>query len=238
MIALYANGLILMMFFMAFVFFMIGAPQYSLIFIEIATMIPAVYFTFLFTLIASAIPYFILGQQAGFKFYGIGLLPGLHNYTAFTLPHRKFHLGLFSTYRRKVIFWVWFIIDIILYFLTNIVYTVVMSTLSDAVKDPYNHYYTDYTEWDILIRDPALLILAVGYALFLVCMLFIRSIFHWRKNYDLLKTYGYDKHAIWASVVNIFCPLVMIIFSYKFINRQPVYGDGHYYNNGIPMQKT
>lgn len=48
-------------------------------------------------------------------------------------------------------------------------------------------------------------------------------IFMWRVNYDILMTYGMEEHAMWASIVNCFCPLVMVVFSFIIMNREPNY---------------
>lgn len=48
-------------------------------------------------------------------------------------------------------------------------------------------------------------------------------IFTWRMNYDLLMTYGMEEHAMWASIVNCFVPVLMIVFAYIIMNNKPNY---------------
>lgn len=43
----------------------------------------------------------------------------------------------------------------------------------------------------------------------------------WRMYYDLLITYGMPEHAMWASIVNIFFPLLITVFAYIIMNREP-----------------
>ena len=48
-------------------------------------------------------------------------------------------------------------------------------------------------------------------------------IFLWRINYDILMTYGMEEHAMWASIVSCFVPIVMVVFSFMIMNKEPDY---------------
>lgn len=45
----------------------------------------------------------------------------------------------------------------------------------------------------------------------------------WRMNYDILITYGMEQNAMLLSILNIFCPIIMIVCSYMIMNREPNY---------------
>ena len=45
----------------------------------------------------------------------------------------------------------------------------------------------------------------------------------WRMNYDILITYGMPEHAMWVSVVNLFFPILMTVFAYIIMNKEPDY---------------
>lgn len=224
MIAKFFCGVMFVLFVMALITGILGIWWYSVLFLTLALIIAVTYVLLVLFTIISAIPYFILGKRAGFKYYGIGLIPGLHNYIAFALPHREYDLGIFRTKHRKIIFWVWFVIDVLLYLSMDLMNIIIASSYNYK-----NSYYPERGLVDYLPENPLVLTILLFYVVFMLCMLFLRTIFHWRKNYDLLKTYGYGNHAIWAPTANIFCPLVMTVFSYKFIAREPDYGYGGYY---------
>lgn len=48
-------------------------------------------------------------------------------------------------------------------------------------------------------------------------------IFNWRMYYDILMTYGMKDNAMVLSVFSSFCPIVMIVWSYMIMDREPDY---------------
>lgn len=73
----------------------------------------------------------------------------------------------------------------------------------------------------LLMMIPVLGILV--YLIYIFAYFIVAYSIMWRMNYDLLITYGMPEHAMWASIVNTFCPFIMIVFSYIIMNRQPDY---------------
>ncbi len=61
------------------------------------------------------------------------------------------------------------------------------------------------------------------YIVYIFAYVFIVYALMWRMNYDLLITYGMEQHAMWASIVNIFCPFVMVVFAFIIMNKEPNY---------------
>lgn len=47
------------------------------------------------------------------------------------------------------------------------------------------------------------------------------QIIGWRFNYDLLCTYGEKEHAMAISIISCFIPIVMIVYSFIIMNREP-----------------
>lgn len=180
-------------------------------------------FGFFLASIICSIFYYIMGKEAGFDLPWIAFFPGGKNYIAFTIPHREFNLGIFSTFNRKLIFWIWFAAEISVY-LISAVGSVYIFFQSDYIVE----YFTEFTP-SMPSFPPAVLIIAIILVIFLLAYFIARSVIHWRKNYDLLKTYGYNKTAIIVSTLNIFCPLIMMVFAIVLAGRLPEYGaDGYY----------
>ncbi len=77
-------------------------------------------FGFFLASIICSIFYYIMGKEAGFDLPWIAFFPGGKNYIAFTIPHREFNLGFFSTFNRKLIFWIWFATEILVYLISAV----------------------------------------------------------------------------------------------------------------------
>ena len=80
----------------------------------------------------------------------------------------------------------------------------------------------------LLIDTAFLLIPIVGAIIYFITMPFIMflfmvgiSIFMWRANYDILMTFGSEDSALALSIISIFVPVLMIILSYIFMNKEP-----------------
>lgn len=174
--------------------------------------------------------YFLMGQQAGCELAWLAFIPFGKSYLGFTLPHREFNLGLFKTKYRKRVFWGWFIAEICVG---------VVSTILSITLLVYGMSVADYSlaqPFSVLLEKPLFWILWLTSFILGELALLIRTIFHWRKNYDLLKTYEFNKLALPMSILNVFCPLIMIVFSILMAGRAPEYGSENYYfweENGI-----
>ncbi len=210
-----ALGVILMiLFFLGF--WMYGA-------LIIMAMVCFLLFGMLFAYTICSIFYYIMGKEAGFDLPWIAFFPGGKNYIAFTIPHREFNVGIFSTFNRKLIFWIWFVAEVLVY-LISAVGSVYIFFESDYIVE----YFTEFTS-SMSSFPPTVLIIAIILITFLLAYFIARSVIHWRKNYDLLKTYGYNKAAVIVPTLNLLCPLVMMVFPLALAGRLPEYGaDGYY----------
>ncbi|MBE5886277.1 MAG: hypothetical protein E7284_07755 [Lachnospiraceae bacterium] len=185
--------------------------------------------TFLICLVTSviinavlAIPYFIMGRRAGFKHAWIAFIPMLSKYIAVTIPHRSFNLGILKTNNRKIFYWIWLGLTLLISLSYTIFSHITSNAFSALLLNDYEYTTSVYTS------PLSVIIVLISLLLFLISSV-VLSILCWRINYDLLKTYGLDNHAMWVSVVNIFVPLLMIVFSFIIMNREPDYGyDGYY----------
>lgn len=177
--------------------------------------------------IVSAIPYFIMARKAGFKHAWLAFIPYGQYYVIMTLPHREFNIfNKFKTHNRKKAFWAYIIvaaiatvISIINSFIDGISET--LSTLSETASSDTTLIYL------------IIMLLCLGVALIIMVISLVNSfvayLIRWRAHYDLLMTYGMQDHAMWASIVSLFVPLVIIVFSFIIMNKEPDYGFGNYY---------
>lgn len=173
--------------------------------------------------IVSSTFYYVMGKEAGFDLPWIAFFPFGKNYISFTIPHREFKLGAFSTLNRRLVFWIWFAAEILVYLLCTGGFLYIFLEMEHIAK-----YFMEYTP-SMLTDDLPKIIIAIVFAAFLLTYYIIRSVIHWRKNYDLLKTYGYNKAAVIVPTLNLLCPLVMMIFPLALAGRLPEYGaDGYY----------
>lgn len=165
-----------------------------------------------------------MAKNAGCKNAWIAFLPFGKNYLAFAIPHREYNIGLIKTKHRKRVFWISWILESVVYLIMGFGWAVVytysqLSGTGYAVKTA-----TGFGEY------PLDLILLIILLLSVVIVFAIRSIVHWRKNYDLLITYGYEQFALWGSLLNIICPFVMVIMPILMAGRVPDYGLKNYYS--------
>ena len=85
-------------------------------------------------------------------------------------------------------------------------------------------FFPSQSPIDDILPSLILIMALIGLAFYVVYAFITR-----RMNYDLLKTYKLEKHVVWAPIINIFCPLVMVAFSFIIMNREPEYGFGEFY---------
>lgn len=178
--------------------------------------------------IVSSIPYFNMARKAGFHHAWLAFIPYGQYYVVMTLSHREFNIfNKFRTNDRKKAFWAYLIvaavgviINICNSFLNGI--SDGLSTLSEASQDT-----------SVLAISAIGIIIIFLLYLVLVAVTFVTNLIayliRWRAHYDLLMTYGMESHAMWASIVSLFVPLVIIVFSFIIMNKEPDYGFGNYY---------
>ena len=167
--------------------------------------------------------YYKMAKNAGCRNAWIAFLPFGKNYLAFVLPHREYNIGIIKTKRRKRLFWLSSIAEVIIGLAMGYGW---------AMMYAYFQCYNGYNVMQILSEMSGdtllvcffIILLLSGFVVFI-----IRSVIHGRKNYDLLKTYGYDQFAVWGSLLNVICPPVMVIMSILMAGRMPDYGMKNYY---------
>lgn len=179
--------------------------------------------------VITALPYFYIARNAGVKRPWLVFIPFGKEYIAFTIPACQYNLGFIKTNKRSLMFWIYLIPEIIFLFLNNLMWsrgfmilssTIDFSNLDDLV------YLPEYIG-ELLFGEPIFLVILLVFLAVLFIFWLLRSVLGWRKNYDLLKSYpDVEKHALWVSIANIFCPLLMFIFSFILMNKIP-------YNNGF-----
>ncbi|MBE5927541.1 MAG: hypothetical protein E7270_11355 [Lachnospiraceae bacterium] len=59
------------------------------------------------------------------------------------------------------------------------------------------------------------------FLLYIMAYLLISYSIMWRMYYDVLITYGMKEHAMWVSILGIFVPIVITVFAYMIMNKEP-----------------
>lgn len=166
----------------------------SLVFFIISILISVVIF------LVTNIPLFIMAKKAGNPHPWLAFIPLGCIYNRLMIPKREYNLfNLFKTDDRKKAF---------------IGYLIVFGAL-----------------FIVLLIDTAFLVIpVVGAVIYLITMPFIMllftagiSIFIWRANYDILMTYGSPDSALALSIISIFVPVLMIVLSFIYMNKEPHY---------------
>lgn len=189
--------------------------------------------TLAFFHIITAVPFFYIARNAHMRRPWLAFIPFGKEYIAFTIPSCKYKLGFINTDRRRLMFGIYLIPEIIYLYLNNILISrslLMLSTLFDF-SNLGDVIYLPQFIGENLFSEPIYVIILLVFLIVVFIFWLLRAVLGWRKNYDLLRTY-YDmkKHALWASVANIFCPLVMFVFSYILINKIPNNEDSAYYS--------
>lgn len=149
--------------------------------------------------IVFSIPYYKMAKKAGLPNPWLVFVPLGCYYIYLHLARREFNLfDWIKTNDRTKVFW-WYLIG-------------------------YGGYIAISMILSIFCMIPFIQI--IFYMIFsLVSMAFYVAlyIFMWRINYDILMTYGMQEHAMWASIVSCFVPIVMVVFSFMIMNNEPDY---------------
>lgn len=160
-------------------------------------------FGFLALFIASRIPYCKLAKKVGIPNRWLLWIPIGEMYIRLQLSKREYSLfGFIKLKERKNIFWFYLIFNLIMIFIGGGLSVIL-----------------------ILSSILPLIGMFIIFAIQLLWLIYytVNSIIGWRVNYDILMTYGMQKHAMWASVVNCFVPCLMIVFSYIIMDKEPDY---------------
>lgn len=146
--------------------------------------------------IVCSIPYYKMAKNAGIPHAWVSFVPFGYFYMATILPQKEFNLfNKFIWPNRAKAFWV--------YIISLIIYIVLAFPISFLALIP-----------------------VLGWLLFIVYIVAFVGLWYvimWKIYYDLLMEYGMEQHAMWASIVSLFCPLVMVVFSFIIMNREPNY---------------
>jgi len=171
--------------------------------------------------LVTAIPYFIMARTCEYHAPWIVFIPMCKDYIAFTLPFNEYRLGFIKIKHRSIVFWSLLIFKLLGFvsFFIRYIYVFLIKPFSIPAPETEGVFQSD--------------IYSIVFAVISFLIFALLSLIHWRKNYDLLKAYGMDQHAIWAPLVNIICPLVMVIFSYIIMNKEPINGGWGYYREKI-----
>lgn len=177
----------------------------------------------IFVYAVKSLPYYLLCRKTGYNNSWLAFLPYGRDFIGFIIPKREYNMLILKTEKRQIPFWIWVALDFLLCLIAYAVPIVLMVIMFSEASG--------YTEMDNTAYNALSTISNIfGYGIAVVRVV-VKAIFHWRKDYDLLKTYGMDNHAIWAPTVNIICPLVMYIFAFILLSYSPEYGEGGYYYN-------
>ncbi|MBQ3515607.1 MAG: hypothetical protein IJA29_00140 [Lachnospiraceae bacterium] len=171
--------------------------------------------------LVTAIPYFIMARTCEYHAPWIVFIPMCKDYIAFTLPFNEYRLGFIKIKHRSIVFWSLLIFKLLGFvsFFIRYIYVFLIKPFSIPAPETEGVFQSD--------------IYSIVFAVISFLIFALLSLIHWRKNYDLLKAYGMDQHAIWAPLVNIICPLIMVIFSYIIMNKEPINGGWGYYREKI-----
>ena len=167
--------------------------------------------------------YYKMAKNAGCRNAWIAFLPFGKNYFAFALPHSVYNIGIIKTKHRKCIFWLSSIAELIIGLIMGFGWAIIYA---------YTQCLNGYNVVQVILEMkeyPFVLNLFIVLLLLGAIVFALRSIVHGRKNYDLLKTYGYEHFAVWGALLNVICPLVMLIMPMLMVNRAPDYGLKNYY---------
>ncbi len=186
----------------------------------LATMIGELLYSAIIFILKS-LPYYLLCRKTGYRNSWLAFLPYGRDFIGFIIPKREYNMLIFKTEKRQIPFWIWVAFDLLIYLISISLPLILMVVMIGGDTG-----YMDVDNSTINTMSSIISVLAYGIA---GIRYVVKSIFHWRKDYDLLKTYGMDNHAIWAPTVNIICPLVMYIFTFILLSYSPEYGEGGYY---------
>ena len=178
--------------------------------------------------IVSSIPYFNMARKAGFQHAWLAFIPYGQYYVVMTLSHREFNIfNKFRTNDRKKAFWAYLIVAAV-----GVVINI-CNTFLDGISEGLSTLTEASQDTSVLAISAIGIIIIFLLYLVLVAVTFVTNLIayliRWRAHYDLLMTYGMESHAMWASIVSLFVPLVIIVFSFIIMNKEPDYGFGNYY---------
>lgn len=146
--------------------------------------------------IAMEYPFYRMAKRQGMSNAWLAFIPYGNFYITLKLSPRQFNLFNWIKYdNRTKAFW--------LFLIATGIYIVLILPMSFISMIPI-------LGW-LLFMAYILAYLLISYGIM------------WRMNYDILITYGMPEHAMWVSIVDIFFPLLMTVFAYIIMNKEPDY---------------
>ncbi len=144
-------------------------------------------------------PYYRMAKKVGLPHAWLAFIPIANVYIMLNLPQREFNIfDWIKTNDRSKVFWI-YLISIPAVSAAGIL----IGILSGI---------------PIIGLIFVLLSYLLSFAYYVAC-----GILNWRISYDILMTYGMAEHALWASIVGVFVPIVMVVFSFIIMNNEPDY---------------
>ncbi len=153
--------------------------------------------TFIFSIalwIAMQYPFYRMAKRQGIENAWLTFIPWGNYYITLKLSPREFNLfNLVKFEKRSKAF--------IVFIIATAVYIALILPMS------------------LLSMIPILGVLI--FLVYITAYLLVSYSIMWRMYYDVLITYGMKDHAMWASIVGVFVPVVIIVFAYMIMNNEP-----------------
>lgn len=188
-------------------------------FAGISAFIIAVYaFIFVFYValfIVTRIPYYKMAKNAGMDKAWLVWIPLADMYILMNLSKREFNIfNWIRTYDRTKVFW---------FFLISCPVVCVVTIAIIIIPTFFSAFLSIIPILGVVLSSTfSIVFVLLAYAIAGIYAI-VASILGWRMNYDILITYGMQQHAMWASIVNCFFPLLMTVFAYIIMNKEPDY---------------
>ena len=147
-----------------------------------------------------AIALYRMAKKAGYRYAFFAFIPFMQTYLEYVLPKKEFRLFFI-----RAPFEMRYIVAIV---------TIILSTAGVAVDGLFD-----------FIPVVGGVIAALAGSFLAVCLVGSK----WRKMYDLIRTYDTKKAALFISIFGSFVPLVYTIALLVYMNREPDFGAGNYY---------
>lgn len=144
--------------------------------------------------IAMEYPFYRMAKRQGIENAWLAFIPWGNYYITLKLSPRRFNLfNLIKFENRSKAF--------ILFIIATAVYIVLILPMSLLAMIPI-------LGWLIFMLY-IMAYLAISYAIM------------WRMYYDVLITYGMKEQAMWVSILGVFVPIVITVFAYMIMNKEP-----------------
>lgn len=154
-------------------------------------------FIFIFSIaiwIAMEYPFYRMAKRQGLPNAWLAFIPWGNFYITLKLSPRKFNLFNLFMYEDRSKAFLFFVI-------VNVAYIVLAIPMSLLAMIPILGWLLFF------VYIVAYLVLCYGVM--------------WRMYYDVLITYGMSEHALWVSIVNFLFPILVPIFAYMIMNKEP-----------------